>query len=96
MGLDVYVDSADEYYIEQAISNAKRQGYLLPRKENDSVLFDELFQHRKEAESLSMALSSALTAILRDWAKNLKRPCRVERRSGAFLASGRVAINPTH
>lgn len=69
MGLDVYVDSAGEYYIEQAISNARRHGSLAPRKANDSVLFNELVQHRKDAESLSMALSSALAAILREMGK---------------------------
>lgn len=66
MGFDVYVDSAGEYYVEQAISNAKKHGKFAQKKTSDSVLFEELVAHRKEAEALNLELSSALVNVLNE------------------------------
>ena len=65
VGFDVYANAAGELYIEQAISNAKKRQFAQV-KSNDSVLFEELIAHRKEAEALDKQLGSAVMDVLKE------------------------------
>ena len=65
VGFDVYVSAAGEYYIEQAISNAKKRQFA-QKKSNDSVLFEELIAHREEAEALDKQLGTALMDLVKE------------------------------
>jgi hypothetical protein len=65
VGFDVYINAAGEYYVEQAISNAKKRQFG-HKKPTDSVLFNELMEHRAEAEELDKQLGAALIEILKE------------------------------
>lgn len=65
VGLDVFIDAAGEYFVEEGISNAKKwpvRDKKLAAK--DRIAFDELTEHRKEAEALSLELSTGLFKLL--------------------------------